>query len=364
MAAPLLHATDDTHRSRLRAVAARDRDADGHFVYAVTTTGVYCRPSCPSRKPKAENTVFFDTPRDAESAGYRPCKRCNPRDAAQPSSHAAMVAEACRLIEAEDGAPSLDALAARAGLSPWHFHRVFKSHVGVTPKAYAAAVRARRLAEKLGDPDATVTDAVYEAGYGSSSRAYAAIEGRLGMTPTSYRKGGEGEIIRYAVAPCSLGLVLVAGTPRGICAIEFGDDADALVGELRARLPRATLKPAEADFHDWLETVLSFIEAPAKGLDLPLDIRGTAFQQRVWAALRDIPPGTTLTYAELARKIGRPSATRAVARACASNRIAVAIPCHRVIRTDGTLAGYHWGMERKQALLEREGRPGEDQKGR
>lgn len=205
-----------------------------------------------------------------------------------------------------------------------------------------------------GDPDVSVTEAVYDAGYGSSSRAYAAIEERLGMTATTYRKGGKGETVRHAVARSSLGLVLVAGTARGICAIEFGDTEDDLVAALRDRLPSAVLEPADAEFHIWLKTVLSFIETPEKGLDLPLDIRGTAFQQRVWAALRAIPPGTTVTYSELARKLGTPSATRAIARACASNRIAVAIPCHRVVRTDGNLAGYRWGLERKRALLDRE----------
>lgn len=350
---------------RWAQVLQRDRDADGRFVYAVTTTGVFCRPSCPSRRPRIENTRFFDVPAQAVAAGFRPCRRCQPlrTGIADPSAlHADHIAMACRRLESEEPQPDLQTLADAAGMSPGHFQRTFKRLLGVSPKRYADTQRARRLGRHL-QSGMNVTDAVYEAGYGSASRAYQAAQAHLGMTPGSYANKGAGESIRYACAPCSLGQVLVAGTEKGICAIELDDTIAALEARLRARFGNARLSPAGADFETWLTTVVGFIDDPHAASDdalraLPLDIRGSAFQQRVWQALRELPPGRTLTYAELAERIGRPGAARAVANACASNRIAVVIPCHRIIRGDGSLSGYRWGPQRKHALLEREAHGG------
>ncbi|MGE0650201.1 MAG: bifunctional DNA-binding transcriptional regulator/O6-methylguanine-DNA methyltransferase Ada [Alphaproteobacteria bacterium] len=344
-------ATDD---NRWAAVVTHDAAADGRFVYSVETTGVYCRPSCGARRPRRANVRFHSTAEAAERAGFRPCKRCRPRDANPVPGRAAMIAEACRIIESSEEPPSLDTLSAAAGLSRYHFHRTFKAVTGVTPKAYVSANRARRLRDGLKDA-ASVTDAVYGAGYGSSGRFYAAPEAVLGMTPSAYRKGGRGEQIRFAAGECSLGAVVVAATEKGICAILLGDDPDALVRDLQDRFPKARLAGGDAAFEAWVAAVVGFIDDPRIGLGLPLDIRGTAFQQRVWRALTNIPPGTTVTYTDLAARLGLPRAVRAVASACAANRIAVAIPCHRVVRRDGGLAGYRWGVERKRALLAREG---------
>jgi AraC family transcriptional regulator of adaptative response/methylated-DNA-[protein]-cysteine methyltransferase len=257
------------------------------------------------------------------------------------------------LIDAADEMPSLDALADAVGLSRYHFHRVFKAVTGVTPKAYADARRGERVRQELARSE-TVTQAIYGAGFNSNGRFYAASDNLLGMTPTEYRAGGNGNVIRFAVGECSLGSILVAATDKGVCAIEFGDDPDALVHALQDRFPKAQIVGGDHTFEQLVAKVVGFIEAPAQGLDLPLDIRGTAFQKRVWNAIRDIPAGATASYAELARRIGRPSASRAVAQACASNTLAVAIPCHRVVRRDGGLSGYRWGVERKEALLTRE----------
>jgi AraC family transcriptional regulator of adaptative response/methylated-DNA-[protein]-cysteine methyltransferase len=268
---------------------------------------------------------------------------------------AAAVAKACRLIETSEEMPNLDALAGSAGMSRFHFHRVFRTTTGVTPKAYAAAHRARRVREAL-PQTSTVTEAIYGAGFNSSGRFYAKSEQVLGMTPTRFRSGGSGAAIRFAVGECSLGSILVAATDKGVCAILLGDKPEALVRELEDRFPRATLIGGDEDFEQWVAKVVGFVEAPALGLDLPLDVRGTAFQQRVWQALRKIPAGATVTYSEVAQRIGAPKAVRAVGQACASNAIAVAIPCHRVVRNDGSLSGYRWGVERKRALLDREAR--------
>lgn len=338
---------------RWQSVLARDATADGSFVYAVRTSGVYCRPSCPSRRAKPRNVSFHDTPADAEAAGFRACLRCHPRGQSPAEANAAIVAEACRLIERAHEAPSLDDLAARVGMSPHYFHRRFKAITGLTPRAYAAAHRARRVRAEL--PDApTVTDAIYAAGFNASSRFYEQSAGMLGMTPTAYRSGGAEADIRFAVGQCALGAILVAQSERGICAISLGDDPDALVRELQDRFPRARLTGDDPDFAALVAQVVGFVEAPRIGLDLPLDIRGTAFQTRVWQALREIPAGRTVSYGEIARRIGAPRAVRAVAAACAANRIAVAVPCHRVVRTDGDLSGYRWGVPRKRALLEKE----------
>src|SRR5215471_16000745 len=345
--------TSTTNDVRWASVAARDAAADGKFYYSVNTTGVYCRPSCAARLARPENVQFHLTCADAEKAGFRPCKRCKPNEAGLAERHAAAVAKACGLIDEADEMPRLDALAAAVGLSTYHFHRVFKSVTGVTPKAYADARRGERVRQELGRSE-TVTQAIYGAGFNSNGRFYAASDRLLGMTPTQYRTGGNGIVIRFAVGECSLGSILVAARDKGVCAIEFGDDPDVLVHALQDRFPKAQLVGGDHTFEQLVAKVVGFIEAPAQGLDLPLDIRGTAFQKRVWNAIRDIPAGATASYADLGRRIGRPSASRAVAQACASNTLAVAIPCHRVVRRDGGLSGYRWGVERKEALLTRE----------
>jgi AraC family transcriptional regulator of adaptative response/methylated-DNA-[protein]-cysteine methyltransferase len=340
---------------RWAAVARRDRGAEGVFFYSVRTTGVYCRPSCAARLARRENVRFHSSCEEAEAAGFRPCKRCRPNAAGLTEQRAAIAAKACRLIETAEEMPNLESLAESAGMSRFHFHRVFKSVTGVTPKAYAAAHRAQRVREEL-PRSGTVTEAIYGAGFNSNGRFYATSSEVLGMTPTNFRAGGTGTSIRFAVGECSLGAILVAATGKGVCAILLGDVPEALVRELEDRFPRATLIGGDEDFEQWVAKVVGFVEAPALGLDLPLDVRGTAFQQRVWRALREIPAGSTASYTEVARRIGAPKAVRAVAQACASNAIAVAIPCHRVVRNDGALTGYRWGVERKRALLEREAR--------
>jgi AraC family transcriptional regulator of adaptative response/methylated-DNA-[protein]-cysteine methyltransferase len=297
---------------------------------------------------------FHATYTEAEQAGFRPCKRCKPNQASPVEQHVVKIAAACRFIENSEETPSLAQLAYHAGLSTYHFHRVFKAVTGLTPKAYAAAQRAKRVRSTLGTSP-TVTEALYDAGYNSNGRFYATANEVLGMTPSNYRAGGARTAIRFAVGECSLGAILVAQSERGICAILLGDDPDALARELQDQFPRATLLGGDAAFEQLVSKVVGFVEAPALGLDLPLDVRGTAFQQRVWQALCEIPCGKTCTYSEIAEKLGRPSATRAVAGACAANTLAVAIPCHRVVRTDGSLSGYRWGVERKAKLLHAEG---------
>ena len=335
------------------AVERRDRAADGTFVYSVRTTGVYCRPSCAARLPRRDNVAFHKTCTDAERAGFRPCKRCRPNASTLAEVHAGAVARACRLIEEAEEAPSLEALARAAGMSRFYFHRVFKAVTGVTPKAYAAGHRGKRVREELSSGE-SVTEAIYGAGFNSNGRFYAAAPGLLGMTPTQFRSGGRGNVIRFAVGECSLGAILVAATAKGVCAIEFGNDPEMLVRALQDRFPRAQLLGGDKAFERLVAEVVGFVEAPGRGLDLPLDIRGTAFQQQVWKAIRDIPAGSTASYRDLAKRIGAPKAVRAVAQACGANAIAVAIPCHRVVRTDGSTSGYRWGVERKRALLDRE----------
>lgn len=339
---------------RWTAVVARSAAADGRFWYSVQTTGVYCRPSCAARTPRPENVRFHASCDAAEAAGFRPCQRCKPRQPSALAHHAALVTQACRIIDAEEAA-TLDALAARVGLSSSHLHRVFKQATGLTPKAYAAARREQRVRSALGQqPTASVTDAIYGAGYQSSSRFYEKSAQVLGMTPTRYRAGGAAQRIHFAVGQCSLGAILVAHSGQGLCAILLGDDPEALVHDLQDRFAQAQLVGGDAQFESLVARVVAFVEAPGLGLDLPLDVQGTAFQQRVWQALRAIPPGQTASYAEIARRIGAPAATRAVAQACGANTLAVAIPCHRVVRSDGALSGYRWGVERKRVLLERE----------
>jgi len=343
--------------ARWDAVRARVAGADGRFWYSVRSTGVYCRPSCPSRTPHRANVAFHASCQDAEAAGFRPCLRCRPLDPPLAERQAKAVAQACRLIDAAvdagDAAPGLAALAEACGMSRFHFHRVFKAQAGITPKAYFDARRAARLPQALKDA-ASVTAAAYDAGFQSSGRFYAASPGLLGMEPRRWRAGGDGETIRFAVGQCSLGALLVAATAKGICCILLGDDPDALVRDLQDRFPKAELLGAEPGFERSVAQVVGFVEAPRLGLDLPLDVRGTAFQQRVWQALRQIPAGQTVGYAELAARLGMPQGARAVAGACAANPVAVAIPCHRVVRNDGAISGYRWGVERKRSLLARE----------
>ena len=344
---------DPEEAARRAALAARDGRADGTFVYAVRTTGVYCRPSCPSRAARPENVTFHRTCAEAEEAGFRPCRRCRPDEPGPSVRRAEAVARACRLIESAETVPPLSELARAAGLSAYHFHRVFKAATGVTPKAYAEARRAGALAAAL--PRAsTVTEALYDAGYATASRFYAGAAQRLGMAPAAYRKGGLGIRMRFGVGACTLGAILVAATEAGLCAILLGDDPELLVRDLQDRFPGAEIEGGDPTFEAWMARVIGLVEAPGTGLDLPLDIRGTAFQQRVWAALRAIPVGSTATYADIARAIGAPTSMRAVAQACGANHLAVAIPCHRVVRSDGSLSGYRWGVDRKRDLLARE----------
>lgn len=340
---------------RWELLVAHDREVDGKFYYSVKTTGVYCRPSCAARLARPENVQFHATCEEAERAGFRPCKRCKPNEPSLVEQHAKKVADICRLIERSETMPTLEELANHAVLSPCHFHRVFKSITGLTPKGYAAAHRARRVRDELGRSQ-TVTEAIYGAGYNSSARFYEKSDQLLGMTPTKFRAGGADTEIRFAIGECSLGSILVAKTERGVCAILLGDDPEALARDLQERFPRANLIGGDAEFEQVVAKVIGFVDAPACGLDLPMDIRGTAFQQRVWQALRKIPVGSTVSYTEIAHRLGLPKSVRAVARACAANALAVAIPCHRVVRNDGALSGYRWGVERKRALLEKEAR--------
>ncbi|MDC0723156.1 bifunctional DNA-binding transcriptional regulator/O6-methylguanine-DNA methyltransferase Ada [Nannocystis bainbridge] len=338
---------------RWPALVAADPNADDNFFYSVMTTGVYCRPSCASRTPRPENVAFHATVAEAEAAGFRACKRCKPGGPSQAELHAEMVAALCRYIEGAETAPRLEVLAAQAGLSAYHVHRIFKAVTGVTPRAYAAARRDARLREEL-RRGSSVTEAIHGAGYGSGGRFYARAEQVLGMTPSAYRAGGAATAIHFAVGECSLGSILVAASTRGVCAILLGDDPDRLVRDLQDRFPRAELIGDDPAFERQVATVIAFVEAPGLGLDLPLDVRGTAFQQRVWQALRGIPPGAKVCYADIAERIGAPRSVRAVSQACAANALAVAIPCHRVVQRDGGLSGYRWGVERKRKLLDRE----------
>ncbi|WP_122765183.1 bifunctional DNA-binding transcriptional regulator/O6-methylguanine-DNA methyltransferase Ada [Pseudomonas viridiflava] len=338
---------------RWAAILARDSKADTLFVYGVKTTGVYCRPSSVSRLPRPENIEFFDTPAQAEAAGYRPSKRAAGDQTQRAAQDAQRVADACRHIEQADIPPNLNTLATLAGLSPFHFHRIFKAVTGLTPKGYASAHRSQKVRNGL-KAKQTVTNALYDAGFNSNSRFYESADQLLGMKPSDYKAGGTNSAILFAVGECSLGSILVAQSSRGVCAILLGDEPDQLVRDLQDQFPNADLVGADHNFEQLIAHVVGFIEAPALGLDLPLDLRGTAFQQRVWQALRDIPVGDTASYGQIAERIGAPKSFRAVAQACGANRLAVAIPCHRVVRSNGDLSGYRWGVERKQQLLDRE----------
>ena len=350
---------DITHDPRWASVVARDRTADGTFWYCVSTTGIYCRPSCPSCLANAKNVRLHGSIGEAEAAGFRACRRCNPGGMSIKAANAAIVTKACRLIDEAAEPLSLTQPAESVELSPQYFHRIFKKSTSLTPKAYATAGRSVRLREGLATAAtaataATVTEAFHDAGFGSSGRFYEATAGVLGMSPTHYRSGGMHEILTFAVAQCSLGAILVASSAKGIAAILLGDDPEQLVRDLEDRFPKARVVEVDAIYERLVAQVIGLTEAPGRGLALPLDVRGTVFQQRVWTALREIPACETASYSVIAQKIGSPGAVRAVAGACAANALAVAIPCHRVVRHDGNLSGYRWGAERKRELIARE----------
>jgi AraC family transcriptional regulator, regulatory protein of adaptative response / methylated-DNA-[protein]-cysteine methyltransferase len=338
---------------RWERIVARDKTADGHLWYSVSTTGVYCRPSCPSRIANPKNVQLHDSLESAKATGFRSCRRCNPDGPSIQAENAARVAQACRIIEESEEEPSLEELADTIGRSSSYFHRLFKATTGLTPKDYAAAHRAKKVRQGLASGN-TVTEAIYDAGFSSSGRFYEKSTDMLGMTPSQYRAGGANEEIRFAVGQTSLGAILVASSKKGVASILLGNDPDELVRNLQDRFPKARLIGADRDYEALVARVVGFVETPGIGLNLPLDVRGTAFQQRVWQALQEIPVGETVSYAEIARRIGSPKAVRAVAGACAANNLAVAIPCHRVVRNDGSLSGYAWGVERKRVLLARE----------
>lgn len=346
----LVSVADDPRWAR---IIARDKSADGHLWYSVSTTGVYCRPSCPSRVPNPRNVQIHDSLESARATGFRPCKRCNPDGTSVEARNAELVSRACRMIEESEEEPSLEELAEETGRSPGWFHRMFKAATGLTPRGYAAGHRAEKVRKGLAAAN-TVTDAIYDAGFNSTGRFYEKSTDMLGMTPSRYRAGGADEEIRFAVGQTSLGEVLVASSRKGVAAILLGEDPDELVRNLQDRFPKAHLVGGDREYEALVARVVGLIETPGTGLDLPLDVRGTAFQQRVWQALQKVHAGETVSYAELAHRIGSPKAVRAVASACAANNLAVAIPCHRVVRMDGALSGYAWGVERKRALLDRE----------
>ena len=335
------------------AVVRRDAEADGQFYYSVLTTGVYCKPSCAARRPRRENVAFHHDPAGAERAGFRPCKRCKPNQPPAAARNQTLAERICRLIEQADEPPTLAVLSEAVGMSPFNLQRTFKSVVGVTPKVYAGALKAKRLRAGL-QRGSAVTEALHDAGFGSSSRFYSQAGKLLGMHASEFRAGGASTEIRFAAGECNLGSIVVGASEKGICAILLGDDPQLLVEELQNHFPAADLVGGDSKFENWVAQVIGFVDDPSIGLGLPLDIRGTAFQQRVWRALCEIPVGSTATYAEMAMKIGAPGASRAVASACGANRLAVAIPCHRVIRQDGSVSGYRWGVQRKKALLARE----------
>jgi AraC family transcriptional regulator of adaptative response/methylated-DNA-[protein]-cysteine methyltransferase len=339
-----------------QAVLARDSGQDGSFVWAVRSTGIYCKPSCPARRPRRRQVVFYPVPEAAERCGYRPCRRCRPDQADGADPRVALVRRACRLIETHaDGTPTLAALGSQLGLSPGHLQRTFKRIVGITPREYADACRVGRLKIHLKE-EGTVTSALYQAGFNASSRLYERSADLLGMTPGTYRNGGKHTHIRYTLADCPLGRLLLAGTAQGVCAVYLGDADGPLERALAAEFPQARRERDEDGLRAWAGQVVDHLRGQRPHLDLPLDVQATAFQWRVWQELRKIPAGSTRTYKEVAEALGQPSAARAVARACATNPVSVVVPCHRVVRGDGGLGGYRWGLKRKQALLDRESR--------
>jgi AraC family transcriptional regulator, regulatory protein of adaptative response / methylated-DNA-[protein]-cysteine methyltransferase len=346
-------AAETTSDPRWPLLVARDKGSDGKFFYSVKTTGVYCRPSCAARLARPENVRFYTTTAAAEKAGFRACKRCKPAGLSLTEANMAKIEKVCRLIERSEETPSLEKLAKHAEMSVFHLHRVFKAITGLTPSGYNTAHRTKRVRQTLGKSQ-SVTDAIYDAGFNSNSRFYESANEVLGMTPTSFRDGGANTVIHFAIAECSLGSILVAKSERGVCAILMGDDPLLLARDLQDQFLKAELVGDESGYEDLVAKVIGLVERPGVGVDLPLDIRGTAFQQRVWKALQQVPVGTTASYSDIAKLIGMPKAVRAVAQACGANKLAVAIPCHRVIKNDGALSGYRWGVQRKRALLDRE----------
>jgi AraC family transcriptional regulator, regulatory protein of adaptative response / methylated-DNA-[protein]-cysteine methyltransferase len=339
--------------SRWTAIVDRDRSADGTFYYAVKTTGVFCCPSCSARRPNRPNVEYYLTCLEAEAAGYRPCKKCTPGTISKKEEIKQKIIRACRKIEQSDSTIKLSELAAEAELSPYHFHRLFKKIAGVTPKQYSTAHKSHQFRKSL-KTSRSVTEAIYTAGYNSSSAAYDKKHDHLAMKPKDFRKGAAGITITYGLTKCSLGWIIVASTERGVCAIEFGDIPETLPTQVQQRFPKAQLQKAGAGFTALLEEVVRFVEYPRSECNIPLDIQGTVFQQKVWSVLRQIKPGETLSYSEIAEKIGKSKAVRAVATACSSNKLAVVIPCHRVISKTGEISGYRWGVERKKMLLAKE----------
>ncbi len=339
-----------TDERRWQAVETRDGNADGKFVFAVKTTGIFCRPSCTARRPLRKNVLFFLNPDDAAAAGFRPCKRCQPDKVAPEQQRAERIMQACRIMEASPEPLTLETLAAQVAMSPFHFHRLFKSIIGLTPGAWQKALRTQRLRDRLADGE-KVTRAAYDAGFQSGSNFYQQADAALGMTARQYRQGGERATVQFVVGCCQLGEFLVAESERGICAILLGRSAEILIAELETLFPKANLISGDAAYAQRVASVVSLLEHPGRDIDLPLDIQGTAFQQQVWQALQEIPAGSTVSYQDIAERIGKPKAVRAVAGACAANRLAVVIPCHRVVRSDGALSGYRWGVERKKQLL-------------
>ncbi len=342
-----------TPELRWQAFVERDREADGHFIIGVHSTGIFCRPGCPARTPRRENVRFYDSVVDAMRAGLRPCKRCKPQGTSLTEHHIAVVAAACETIETRDEAPVLADLAHDAGMSQWHFHRVFKSVTSLTPGQYVRAHRATRVRQEL-ESAQSVTRAMYDAGFQSPGAFYATTRNAIGMAPTSFRNKGQGERIQVAVRPTSIGYLLIAATDRGICTVTIGDNPETLMEEFAARFANAAISEAGPELDESISAVIDRVEHPSKHVDLPLDLRGTAFQHRVWNALRNIPVGSTATYSDIARQIDAPTSGRAVANACGANPLAVVVPCHRVVRKDGDLGGYRWGLERKRKLLDRE----------
>ncbi len=338
--------------TRWKLVLARDSHSDGAFVYAVRSTGVYCRPSCASRRPRREQVVFFPLPAAAERAGFRPCRRCKPEQAKSADTQLELVRRVCRELDAGAGeSVTLSTLAERLNLSSFHLQRTFKRVMGISPREYQDARRIERLKKELKD-NRSVTYALYEAGFGSSSRLYEGT--KLGMTPLTYGRGGRGMTIRYAIVQSPLGRLLLASTERGVCRVGMGEDDAALAADLRDEFPAADIRRDDAALRSWSNSLIKHVNGWRPSAELPLDIRATAFQKRVWETLKKIPLGSTRSYAEVARAVGKPRAARAVARACATNPVALLIPCHRVVRGDGSLGGYHWGIERKKTLLARE----------
>ncbi|EPH6762512.1 bifunctional DNA-binding transcriptional regulator/O6-methylguanine-DNA methyltransferase Ada [Cronobacter dublinensis] len=342
-----------SEHARWQAVENRDARADNAFVFAVVTTGIFCRPSCRARRPLRANVRFYPDAAAACAAGFRPCKRCQPAGLTPQAQKAQRIAAACRLMAQSETPLTLAALADSAAMSPYHFHREFKAVTGMTPKAWQNALRAHKLQAALRE-GMSVTDSLWEAGFSSGSALYREADRALGMRPQQYRRGGEQIAIRYAIAPCEAGRCLVAASERGLCAVLLADDDAALEAELAAIFPHAQRLAPDAAFADQVAQVVAWIDAPQGELALPLDLRGTAFQLRVWQALQTVPPGSTISYQALAARTGNPQAVRAVASACAANKLAIVVPCHRVVRRDGALSGYRWGAARKARLLARE----------